>query len=65
MIRRKAPRKPKRTLQRIISDSFRAGFEALDDRPTAERRPPANDSAERSAARGDEIEIPTAEAMRA
>jgi len=65
MIRQKTPLTPKRTLQRIISDSFRAGFEALDDRPTTERRPPANDAAERPDARGDEIEIPTTEAMRA
>ena len=65
MIRRNRHLTPKRTLQRIISDSFRAGFDALDDRPTTERRPPANDAAERPAAQGGETEIPTAEAIRA
>ena len=65
MIRRKSPRTPKRTLQRIISDSFRAGFAALDDRPNPERGPSAHDPAEGPAAHGGEIEIPAAEAMRA
>ena len=65
MTRRHHHLSPNRTLKRIISDSFRAGFEALDDRPTTERRPPANDAAEWPAARGGETEIPTVEAMRA
>jgi hypothetical protein len=33
MTRRNHPLTPKRSLKRIISDSFRAGFEAIDNRP--------------------------------
>jgi len=64
MTRRNHHRPSKRTLSRIISDSFRAGFEALDDRPATERRLPADDTKECPAASGGEIEIPSLGGLR-
>lgn len=64
MTRRNHPLTPKRSLKRIISDSFRAGFEALDDRPATERRHPADDKRNGPAEWGGELETPTAGALR-